>query len=218
MSPAMASEFFTTEPPRKPFTLPLNIPPSLRHLVEGRGRDWNSLRVQTSRGRFLHYHISFCIYHHHQGWIFISILKKRKWRLRELHMWPSITHWWGVELGVSYSCDCLSRALGDPAVVLSFRDNHLIEETGGGSLGGSVLQWSGSHQEHSQPRAHFSSPPHDLVSPSILNVILSEIHRGFQFAEPTAQFPIQPPNLPPARRKEISTSYWNNSPFMYLLT
>ena len=47
-----------------------------------------------------------------------------------------------MELGVSYSCDRLSRALGDPAVVLSFRDNHLIEETGGGSLGGSVLQCS----------------------------------------------------------------------------
>lgn len=110
-----------------------------------------------------------------------------------------------IELDGSYSCDCLSRALGDPAVVLSSKDSCLIGETGGDSLGGSVLQCSGSHQEHGQSRAHFSSPPHDLISPSaILNVILSEIHRGFLFAEPTAQFPIQPPNLPPARRKETA--------------
>lgn len=75
-------------------------------------------------------------------------------------------------------------------MVLSSKDSRLIGETGGDSLGGSVLQCSGSHQEHGQSRAHFSSPPPDLISPSpILNVILSEIHRGFLFAEPTAQFP-----------------------------
>lgn len=78
--------------------------------------------VQTSVGRFLRYPIPFPIYHHHLGWIFTYISQKRKWRLRELHMLPSIQTGEGwswesvIELDGVCSSDFLSQNLGYPGV------------------------------------------------------------------------------------------------------